>query len=175
MGKFFNEMAELCRLQLSKTDTLKEKDLCGVDRESIDSNKRPEKRKADGRLQSKMEMVKDLKPKHPVSSFFIFYRDRGQQIAKDNGETVGAKIAKIVGEIWNGMSEAEREPYETKAREGRAKYEEEMSVYRVKYCDEIAELKRHKREARDRMKREQEGPKKTSKPEGGRKGADGRG
>lgn len=44
-----------------------------------------------------MELIKSLKPKHPVSSFFIFYRDRGQEIAKANNETVGSKIAKIVG------------------------------------------------------------------------------
>ena len=41
--------------------------------------------------------MKSLKPKHPVSSFFCFYREKGQQIAKEKGEILGSKIAKIVG------------------------------------------------------------------------------
>lgn len=58
-----------------------------------------------------LENVKCHKPKHPVSSFFFFYREKGQQIAKERGEVLGSKIAKIVGELWQNMSEAEREPY----------------------------------------------------------------
>jgi hypothetical protein len=44
-----------------------------------------------------LEKIRALKPKHPVSSFFIFYREKGQEIAKEKGEIVGSKIAKIVG------------------------------------------------------------------------------
>jgi hypothetical protein len=74
----------------------------------FDNNKRLEKMKSEDdkhQKENKMERIKNLKPKHPVSSFFVFYRDRGQEIAKANGETVGSKIAKIVGEMWKGMSE----------------------------------------------------------------------
>jgi hypothetical protein len=45
-----------------------------------------------------------LKPKHPVSSFFSFYREKGQEIAKANGETIGSRVAKIVAETWKNMS-----------------------------------------------------------------------
>ena len=47
--------------------------------------------------ESVLEKIKNLKPKHPVSSFFFFYREKGQQIAKERGEILGSKIAKIVG------------------------------------------------------------------------------
>jgi hypothetical protein len=34
----------------------------------------------------------------------VFYREKGQEIAKAKGEILGSKIAKIVGEMWKGMS-----------------------------------------------------------------------
>ncbi len=52
--------------------------------------------------------MKNSKPKHPVSSFFYFYKEKGQQIAKERGEVLGSKIAKIVGELWKGMTEADK-------------------------------------------------------------------
>ena len=51
-----------------------------------------------------LKKIKSHKPKHPVSSFFFFYKDRGQAIAKTRGEVLGSKIAKVVGELWKNMS-----------------------------------------------------------------------
>lgn len=63
------------------------------------------------------------KPKHPVSSFFVFYKEKGQTLAQQNGLSVGSKVAKFVGELWKNMSLEEKEPYEVKARQARDRYE----------------------------------------------------
>ena len=55
----------------------------------------------------KKESLKNIiskKPKHPVSNYIIFFREKGQEIAKENGEVLGSKIAKLVAETWKGMS-----------------------------------------------------------------------
>lgn len=52
-----------------------------------------------------IEAVKANKPKHPVSSFFFFFRQKSKEISNRTGERVGSKIAKIVADIWKDMSE----------------------------------------------------------------------
>ncbi len=52
-----------------------------------------------------LEKIKSHKPKHPVSSFFIFYKEKGQEIARQKGQFLGSKIAKLVGEMWKTMPE----------------------------------------------------------------------
>ena len=37
-----------------------------------------------------LQMIKNLKPKHPVSSFFFFYKERSQEISKEQGEMLGS-------------------------------------------------------------------------------------
>lgn len=152
-------MTELCLLQLTDGDSLRDKHRTSLNRENLrnfENNKKLEKLKTkehEREKESRMEKIKNLKPKHPVSSFFVFYRDKGQEIAKAKGEVLGSRIAKIVGEMWKSMSEAEREPYEAKSRETRLKYEEEMAIYRLKYSDEIAKLKKYKRELKESKKK----------------------
>ena len=63
-------------------------------------------------IQKKHKEDKTHKPKHPVSSFFVFYKEKGQSIAQKKGLTVGSKVAKYVGELWKQMSSQEKEPYE---------------------------------------------------------------
>lgn len=52
-----------------------------------------------------IEMVKVNKPKHPVSSFFFFFKQKSKEIASTTGEKVGSKIAKLVADIWKNMPE----------------------------------------------------------------------
>jgi hypothetical protein len=74
--------------------------------------------------------MKINKPKHPVSSFFFFFKKMSPEIAITTGEKIGSKIAKIVAAIWKSMNEHEREPYEKLAMQTRSKYDEEMKIFK---------------------------------------------
>ena len=58
-----------------------------------------------------MNTAKFIKPKHPLSSFFIFYKKNGQQIGEEHGEMVSSRVAKIVAATWKDMTAEEKEPY----------------------------------------------------------------
>lgn len=51
-----------------------------------------------------MKNIISKKPKHPISNYIIFFREKGQEIAKEKGEVLGSKIAKLVADTWKGMS-----------------------------------------------------------------------
>ena len=51
------------------------------------------------------------------------------------------------------MSEAEKEPFEVKAKQSRENYEKEMLEYTSKYSIEIAWYKRYKKEQKEEKKR----------------------
>jgi hypothetical protein len=53
-------------------------------------------------LLSKMRMKK---PKHPVSSFFFFFKEKSKEASIATGEVIGSKIAKIVSDTWNSMTD----------------------------------------------------------------------
>ncbi|CAA0809706.1 High mobility group B protein 6 [Striga hermonthica] len=71
-------------------------------------------------LQFKQEAEKDnkktkkekdpLKPKQPMSAYFIFSNERRAALLAENKNIL--EIAKITGEEWKNMSEKQKEPYE---------------------------------------------------------------
>jgi hypothetical protein len=52
--------------------------------------------------------MKMNKPKHPISSFFFFFKEKSKAIAIQHNEKVGAKVAKLVADCWKNMSEEEK-------------------------------------------------------------------
>ena len=59
------------------------------------------------------------KPKHPISSFFFFFKEKSKAIAIQHNEKVGAKVAKLVADCWKNMSDEDKQPYEKMACETR--------------------------------------------------------
>lgn len=51
-----------------------------------------------------------LKPKHPVSAFFLFMNERRADLVAEKKNVL--EVGKITGEEWKNMTEKEKAPYE---------------------------------------------------------------
>ncbi|KAH9719246.1 High mobility group B protein 6 [Citrus sinensis] len=60
-----------------------------------------------------------LKPKHPVTAYFLFSSERRAALLADNKNVL--EVAKITGEEWKNMTEEQKRPYEEKNKEKRQK------------------------------------------------------
>ncbi|GER33007.1 high mobility group family protein [Striga asiatica] len=105
-------------------------------------------------LQFKQEAEKDnkktkkekdpLKPKQPMSAYFIFSNERRVALLAENKKIL--EIAKITGEEWKNMTEQQKEPYEKLALKNKEQYLQEMEVYKLKKEEETAHLKKEEEE-----------------------------
>jgi hypothetical protein len=112
MATFFAEVAQECMQHASPSEQTLQHQLLPQNTSSRQHpNPSPPSAPSPHQTAQGEHGLKSHKPKHPVSSFFIFYKEKGQEIARQRGEVLGSKIAKIVGELWQGMTEADKEPY----------------------------------------------------------------
>ena len=51
-----------------------------------------------------------LKPKQPLSAFFLFSNERRAALLAENKNVL--EVAKIAGEEWKNMTEKQKRPYE---------------------------------------------------------------
>merc|ERR1711966_453026 len=65
-------------------------------------------------------------PKRPLSSYFIFLGEKGSE----HTDLPMKEKSKLLTAQWSNLSKEEKSVYEGKAKEMKAKYEEEMTVYR---------------------------------------------
>ncbi|KAJ8768561.1 hypothetical protein K2173_022671 [Erythroxylum novogranatense] len=93
----------------------------------------------------KIKKEKDpLKPKQPMSAFFLFSNQRRGDLIAENKNII--EVAKIAGDEWKNMTEKERAPYEEMAKQKKEKYMQEMEDYRRKKDEESMNLKREEEE-----------------------------
>ncbi|XP_023522074.1 high mobility group B protein 6-like [Cucurbita pepo subsp. pepo] len=113
-------------------------------------------------LQFKEEAEKDnkkkkkerdpLKPKQPMSAFFLFSNERRGSLFAENKNVL--EVAKITGEEWKNMTEEQRGPYEEMAKKKKEKYMQEMEIYKQKKEEEAANLKKEEEEQMKLQKHE---------------------
>lgn len=89
-----------------------------------------------------------LKPKQPLSAFFLFNNERRAALLAENKNDV-KEVAKITGEEWKNMTEQQKAPYEEMAMKKKEQYLQEMEVYKKKKDEEAAE---HMKEEEELMK-----------------------
>ncbi|KAJ0049380.1 hypothetical protein Pint_15020 [Pistacia integerrima] len=102
-----------------------------------------------------------LKPKHPMTAFFLFTNERRAALLAENKNVL--EVAKITGEEWKNMTEKERGPYEELAKKNKEKYAQEMEAYKQVKDEEANNLKKeeeelmklHKQEALQMLKKKE--------------------
>ncbi|KAF3956149.1 hypothetical protein CMV_018704 [Castanea mollissima] len=73
------------------------------------------------------------KPKRPPSAFFVFLEEFRKEYKKEHPEVKAVSaVGKAGGEKWKSMSEAEKAPYEAKAKKRKSDYEKLMKAYNKK-------------------------------------------
>jgi len=65
-------------------------------------------------------------PKRPLSAYFIFLGEKSSSVTSANR----ADRAKELTAQWSGLSPEAKQVYESKAKENKEKYDEEMKAYR---------------------------------------------
>ncbi|KAL0393651.1 UNVERIFIED_CONTAM: High mobility group B protein 6 [Sesamum latifolium] len=113
-------------------------------------------------LQFKQEAQKDnkktkkekdpLKPKQPMSAYFIFSNERRAALFAENKNVL--EVARITGEEWKNMTEKQKAPYEQMALKSKEKYMQEMELYKHKKEEEAANLKKEEEELMKLQKQE---------------------
>ncbi|KAM4612032.1 high mobility group protein B3a [Polymixia lowei] len=71
-------------------------------------------------------------PKRPPSGFFIFCSDHRSKIKGQNPSLGIGDIAKKLGEMWNNLTDASKQPYLQKANKLKEKYQKDVEDYKLK-------------------------------------------
>ncbi|THU53534.1 hypothetical protein C4D60_Mb10t15410 [Musa balbisiana] len=105
-------------------------------------------------LQFKREAHKDgkrtrkekdpLKPKHPMSAFFLFSKERREALLRENKNVL--EISKIAGEEWKNMTGEQKAPYEEIAKRQKESYNREMELYKQKKLEEAVIIEKEEEE-----------------------------
>ncbi|KAM7494328.1 hypothetical protein LguiB_028937 [Lonicera macranthoides] len=93
-----------------------------------------------------------LKPKHPMSAFFVFMSERRAALLAENKNV--SEVSKIMGEEWKNMSEEQKVPYEEVAKRNKEQYAQEMETYKQKKDEENVNLKMEEEEMKKIQKQE---------------------
>ncbi|CAN0862816.1 High mobility group B protein 13 [Linum grandiflorum] len=100
---------------------------------------------ADDQGSKKTKKEKDpLKPKQPMSAFFIFSNERRAALLADKKNVTEA--AKIAGEEWKNMTDKQKSPYVKAAKKNKDSYLIEMEAYKVKKEEESMSLMKEEEE-----------------------------
>ena len=88
-------------------------------------------RKIQKPTKKKTKKVKDpLKPKRGQTAYFIWLGENRSRIKSELGDdTKVGPIAKEAGRQWKELSDEEKEPFQEKSKEDRARYQKEMESY----------------------------------------------
>eukprot|EP00696_Hemimastix_kukwesjijk_P008169 gnl/Hemi2/20332_TR6750_c0_g1_i1.p1 gnl/Hemi2/20332_TR6750_c0_g1~~gnl/Hemi2/20332_TR6750_c0_g1_i1.p1 ORF type:complete len:184 (+),score=36.40 gnl/Hemi2/20332_TR6750_c0_g1_i1:145-696(+) len=68
-------------------------------------------------------------PKLPMSPYFFFVQERRPLVSAENPGLMCTEIAKRLGGLWHGLSDAEKQPYQQRAEADRERYKVEMQAY----------------------------------------------
>ncbi|KAG7956371.1 hypothetical protein I3843_11G120900 [Carya illinoinensis] len=109
--------------------------------------------KQEAEKETKKKKDKDpLKPKHPMSAFFLFTNDRRAALLAEKKNVL--EVARITGEEWKNMTEEQKGPYEEMAKKNKEKYLQEMEAYKLKKDEEATNLRKEEEEQMKLQKHE---------------------
>ncbi|KAK1797061.1 hypothetical protein P4O66_008457 [Electrophorus voltai] len=71
-------------------------------------------------------------PKRPLSGFFIFCSEHRPKIKAQYPNLGIGEVAKKLGEMWNSLTDANKQPYLMKANKLKDKYQQDIADYKSK-------------------------------------------
>ncbi|XXG93926.1 hypothetical protein Hte_000176 [Hypoxylon texense] len=89
--------------------------------------------------------VDENAPERPPSAYVLFSNKMREDLKGQN--LTFTEIAKLVGENWQNLNRAEKEPFEKAAHEAKERYNRDLADYKrtpeyKKYCDYLAEFRK---------------------------------
>ncbi|KAL8936495.1 MAG: hypothetical protein Q9216_004901 [Gyalolechia sp. 2 TL-2023] len=68
-------------------------------------------------------------PKRGLSAYMFFANDNRDTVRAENPGITFGQVGKVLGEKWKALNSKQREPYETKAKADKERYESEKASY----------------------------------------------
>merc|ERR1719487_53022 len=120
-------------------------------KKALEEKKSEKKLSKDDKAKKKMKQAvkavdKDEKLKRPASAYFMWFNEKREEIQKKVGSKSFGEVGKKASEMWKGMKDAERKPWEDKAKAQKDAYdkyissEEGMKALQA-YKDEVSAIK----------------------------------
>ena len=72
------------------------------------------------------------KPKRAKNAFMYYTSEMREKVAKENEGKKPAEIAKLLGEMWNSLTESDKEKYVKQNEKDKERYKKEMEEYNKK-------------------------------------------
>uniref|UniRef100_A0A915CVU5 HMG box domain-containing protein n=1 Tax=Ditylenchus dipsaci TaxID=166011 RepID=A0A915CVU5_9BILA len=69
-------------------------------------------------------------PKKALSAFFFFSNEKRSMVQQEHPEFKVGQIAQELGKYWKALTDEQRQVYERRAAEDKARYDEEMRIFR---------------------------------------------
>ncbi|OBZ85570.1 High mobility group NHP1 [Choanephora cucurbitarum] len=91
----------------------------------------PAKAEAPVEQKKKKEKKDPNAPKRNLSSYMIYSQEIRPDIVARNPELKAIDIAKLIGEMWNKLSDKEKQPYVKKAEDEKARFDKENEKYKA--------------------------------------------
>jgi len=93
---------------------------------------------------------KDDKLKKPSSAYFLFTNDKREEVMKSLGSKDFGAVARKISEMWKGMSDAAKKPWEDKAKAQKDAYDKYIAS--PEGAAALAAYKEQVKEAKDGVK-----------------------
>merc|ERR1719201_821941 len=93
---------------------------------------------------------KDEKLKKPTSAYFLFTNDKREEVQKSLGTKDFGAVTKKIVELWKGMSDAAKKPWEDKAKAQKDAYDKYIAS--PEGAAALAAYKEQVKEAKDGVK-----------------------
>jgi len=103
-------------------------------------------------------------PKKPMGAYFMWLQEEGREkIKEENPSFSVTEVGKRSGEIWREMGESEKQVWENKAKEAKAKYDAEYNEWlETGGREALKEAKKEQKKAAKAASGESKSPKKSS-------------
>ncbi|XP_028671958.1 high mobility group protein B3-like [Erpetoichthys calabaricus] len=123
--------------EFSKKCSVRWKTMSGKEKSKFDDLAKQDKARYDNEMKdyqpAKGKKKKDPNaPKRPPSGFFIFCSEQRPKIKSANPSLSIGDVAKKLGEMWNNLNDAAKQPYVNKAAKLKEKYEKDVAEYKSK-------------------------------------------
>eukprot|EP00933_Yihiella_yeosuensis_P028502 TRINITY_DN2232_c0_g1_i3.p1 TRINITY_DN2232_c0_g1~~TRINITY_DN2232_c0_g1_i3.p1 ORF type:complete len:294 (-),score=124.31 TRINITY_DN2232_c0_g1_i3:352-1233(-) len=104
-------------------------------------------------------------PKKAVSAYWLWLAENRAEIAKKVGSSKCSDVAKAAGEMWKGLPEAKKAPFEQKAAAAKDEYDKAMAAFREQ--GGVPAARKSKKDKEEKQKKKVKDENAPKKPVGG--------
>ncbi|KAI3381977.1 hypothetical protein SNEBB_008048 [Seison nebaliae] len=129
----FTEFSRKCSVKWKQMNAIEKKrftDLADKDKDRFDREMSAYVPPPGEQTRKKKKIKDPNAPKRPLSAFFMYCAEERSKVKSEKPSMGIGEIAKELGERWNKVTPEFRKKYEELAAKDKARYENDMAIYR---------------------------------------------